>query len=315
MIITCIIPYAGIGNQMFMYAGGLAAAQRLNAKLALAPRSFDNVTREGRPYQLNNFPAITENFASFWEFWKISPRNAILDFMDYHYSYTSIKRYQLFRRLMRKILLKCCAHSSSKKIYKPSYSSYSPEFENIQDNTYMIGYWESEKIFSNISDLVRKKFKFADSCFNPELTAKIKSCNSVALHVRRSDKLNHEWHWGSNENYIRAAIEKIYSLTDNPEFFVFSDDIDYCRENLPKIYPDAKYNFISQTPAQDMALITICKHVITAPSTFSWWGAWLNENPRKIIIAPDINLWYKDLTPEIIADRKYLLPESWIKIN
>ena len=293
---------------MFMYAAGLALAQRFNTKLALAPSGFYNLTREDRPYQLSNFPAITEKFASFRETWKISPRYAMLDFIYYK----PIKSFHFCRRTLRKISWKYLADGN---FYKASYFSYSPEFENVQDNTYIAGFWESEKIFSNISDLVRKKFKFADSCFNPELTAKIKSCNSVALHIRRGDKIQLSNFIGSDEHYIRTAIEKIYSLTENPEFFVFSDDINYCRENLPKIYPNAKYNFISQTPAQDMALITICKHVITAPSTFSWWGAWLNENPGKIIIAPDINLWYTNLTAALIQDRKYLLPESWIKIN
>ena len=77
------------------------------------------------------------------------------------------------------------------------------------------------------------------------------------------------------------------SLTDNPEFFVFSDDIEWCKENMHKVH-EAEYHFIEdQTPAQDMALMSICRHVIMGASTFSWWGAWLNENPKKIIIAPD----------------------------
>ena len=181
----------------------------------------------------------------------------------------------------------------------------------MSDNICVTGYCESEKIFMNISDLVRKKLKFADSCFNPELANKIKSCNSVALHVRLGDKMTFPNFLDLSVKYIRAAIEKIYSITSAPEFFVFSDDINYCRENLTKIYPGAKYNFIDgQTPPQDMALMTICNHVIVAPSTFSWWGAWLNENPNKIIIAPDVKLWYENA-----EHGKYLLPESWIKIS
>lgn len=68
-----------------------------------------------------------------------------------------------------------------------------------------------------------------------------------------------------------------------------------------------------QTPPQDMALMSLCRHVIMGPSTFSWWGAWLNEYPGKIVIAPDLNLWYKGAFN--LEEKKYLLPERWIKIQ
>ena len=96
-------------------------------------------------------------------------------------------------------------------------------------------------------------------------------------------------------HYLKSALPKLESLTDKPEYFVFSDNTDWCRKNLPQIH-EAEYTFIEgQTPPQDMALMTQCKHVIMGPSTFSWWGAWLNNNPNKIVLAPDrkINMsWY-----------------------
>ena len=162
---------------------------------------------------------------------------------------------------------------------------------------------------------MRKKFTFAPECFDPALSAQVRACNSVAVLVRRGDKAeSKDVFYGTDERYLRSALEKISSLTDSPQFFVFSDDIEWCKSNLPKIH-EAHYTFIEgQTPPQDMALMTQCKHVIMGPSTFSWWGAWLNDNPNKIIIAPDINLWFRQLTPARIEDRKYLLPPEWIKL-
>ena len=299
---------AGMGNQMFMYAAGLSAAARLNTELKLAAWHFNAHSSPDRPYSLSCFPAITEENATYSETWRISPKIAVIRFISGKHR---VRRRYVFRFLLceaaRKIL-------SSKGIYSPHYFSYSPEFESIPDNTYISGFWESEKIFAGIKDKVRTKFTFGQEYFNPQLSAKIRGCNSVALHVRRGDKA--KGGIGSSEGYIRQAVAKMNSLTYDPEYFVFSDDIEWCKRTLPQIY-DTNYTYVEgQIPAQDMALMSICKHVIIGPSTFSWWAAWLNRNPNKIIIAPDITLWYKpgafDYNPE---DRKHLLPPEWIKIR
>ena len=310
MIITRIIPHAGMGNQMFMYAAGLAAASRLNTELLLDNGDFSTSTTQDRPYQLSCFPAITERTASFYDEWNISPRMAAINLI----SRRRIRRYHVFRRLMRKLASKLLPAGG---MYQPKWCSYSADFESVHDDTLLIGYWESENIFAGIKDLVHRKFMFAPECFNPALTAQVRDCNSVAVHVRRGDKAEgSSAFYSTSEQYLKRAIGKISALTDNPRFFVFSDDIEWCRENLRKAY-DADYTFIEgQTPPQDMALMTQCKHVIMGPSTFSWWGAWLNDNPNRIIIAPDVNLWYREgafcYDPE---DRKHLLPSDWIKIS
>ena len=294
-----------MGNQMFMYAAGLSAAERLNTPLRFGAWDFDRLTRMDRPWLLSCFPAITEANASFSETWNICPRLALLN----HLNRRPIKKYHLFRYLTRKFVSKFIRNVHT---YEADYVSYSPEFENIPDNMYITGYFESEKVFAGIKDIVRKKFEFAPKYFNLALLEKVKSCNSVALHVRMGDKVFGKKHYASDSGYIRKAAEKISGLTESPKFFVFSDDIAWCRENLPQIY-DTEYTFIDgQTEPQDMALMTKCKHVIMGPSTFSWWGAWLNDNPDKIIISPDVNLWYKQYNPE---DSKYLLPDEWIKIS
>ena len=305
MIIARIVPCAGLGNQMFMYAAGLALSERLRTELRLGAWDFLLDTRKDRPYHLNCFPAITELDASFSETWRISPKMAV----EKCYAYT-----QGCNSLTRSIIKAASIFFPKGRLYKPKYCSYSPEFESVDDDTCLEGYFESERVFADIKDVVRRKFMFSPECFDSALTAQVRACNSAAIHVRRGDKAAAD-SFASEIPYLKDAITRLLSLTDRPRFFVFSDDIEWCRETLPKIH-DTDYTFIEgRTPPQDMALMTQCRHVIMGPSTFSWWGAWLNDNPNKIIIAPDINLWYGQIAASSIEDRKYLLPHEWIKIR
>ena len=309
MIITYIIPGAGIGNQMFMYSAGLALASRLNTELRLGTRNFDRFTRIDRPYQLGCFPEITEQEASLMDIWRMSPGTAVQNVI----SRWKIRKYNVLCRLVRKIIntmdLAPIHHNYIMNIsqdapfpYPYRFSrvfiqnkAYDDRLSEIPDNTYITGYWESEKYFADYADLVRKKFTFPQEYFNTALTSQVRSCNSVAIHVRRTDKVKEDDLHASNLSYLSKAVKAISVMTNAPKFFVFSDDIKWCRENLRKAF-EADYTFIEgNTPPQDMALMTQCKHVIMGPSTFSWWGAWLNVNPQKIVLVPDrkINMsWY-----------------------
>ena len=301
---------SGMGNQMFMYAAGLASALRLNTELVLDTSSFHaslpaSSSRDDRPYQLSCFPSITERTASLMDVWKMSPGVAVLNAIISR----PIKKYHLFRRIVRKAItllnLAPVGYHYWMKIHSMKHPedvpfpypykfsriyiqnrAYKDKFSEIPDNTYLTGYWESEDYFAEYADVVRKKFRFASECFDPELSERVRACNSVAVHVRRGDKVRDDDSQASNLPYLKHAMKKIAGMTDNPEFFVFSDDMDWCRVNLSKAH-ETDYHFIDgQTPAQDMALMSICKHVIMGPSTFSWWAAWLNDNPNKIVIAP-----------------------------
>ncbi|MBQ7594043.1 MAG: alpha-1,2-fucosyltransferase [Synergistaceae bacterium] len=298
MIIDLILPHAGMGNQMFMYVAGLALSQRLNTELVLDTWGFNEPDVRGD--FLDKFPNITERRARLSEIWKFSKGQAIVDYLGIRGH--SIKKHP-FRRLLYELISRT-GMLKNDKIYSDC------DLAKIPDNVYLTGWWSSEKYLVGIEELVREKFKFSSNCFNPKLSEKIKACNSVAVHVRRGDKVTRKDFLASDDNYTRHAIEKISGLTSDIKFFVFSDDIAWCRENLPQIY-EADYTFIEgQTAQQDMALMTICKHVIMGPSTFSWWGAWLNENPKKIIIAPDLDLWLPGQT--VNAD---LLPTDWIRCD
>jgi hypothetical protein len=105
------------------------------------------------------------------------------------------------------------------------------------------------------------------------------------------------------------ALKKITSCIETPHFFIFSDDTEWAQENL---YFEHPFKFITHNGAEksyeDMRLMSLCRHNIIANSSFSWWGAWLNRNPEKIVIAP--RKWFND--PSINTDD--LIPENWIKI-
>ncbi len=123
------------------------------------------------------------------------------------------------------------------------------------------------------------------------------------------DYVNHPIHGGiCTMDYYQQAIDIMKSKIVNPKFFIFSNDIEWCHSHLK--LADAVYitGNKGENSYRDMQLMSMCKHNIIANSSFSWWGAWLNNNPDKIVIAPA--KWFND--PKI--NTRDLIPDDWIKI-
>jgi hypothetical protein len=160
------------------------------------------------------------------------------------------------------------------------------------DNVYLEGYWQTEKYFKNIEGQIRTLYTFPTITdkSNLDLEDKIKSCNSVSLHIRRGDYLsdkNAPMHGDiCTKAYYDNAIKYIKERVDNPKFYIFTDDAEWARQQ----YKDEEYTIVDQNHAdnsfRDMQLMSLCKHNIIANSSFSWWGAWLNTNKDKIVTAP-----------------------------
>ena len=136
---------------------------------------------------------------------------------------------------------------------------------------------------------------------------------SVCIHIRRGDYvediITNQFHGVCNLDYYYRSIEYIASKIKNPYFFVFSDDPLWVKQNLILKYPcDYIDQNFGKKDYEDMRVISKCKHNIIANSSFSWWGAWLNINPNKIVIAP--KNWFKSKA----INTKDLIPESWFKI-
>ena len=156
-------------------------------------------------------------------------------------------------------------------------------------NIYLNGYWQSEKYFNRIEDIIRKEITLKHPINNKkykDVESDILNSNSVAIHVRKKNYLEHysiNFYVQYDESYYNKAIDIINDKIDAPELFIFSDDIEWCRQNI-----DVDGNFVDlkQEGWKDMELMKQCKHFITANSTFSWWGAWLSKNKNKIVITP-----------------------------
>ncbi len=192
---------------------------------------------------------------------------------------------------------------------------FDPNFFRAGPDVYLDGYWQSEKHFTPIADDIRRIFTLRRplSGRNREAAEAVAQCESVALHVRRKDyvtnPLIHQVFVVCGREYYEAAAARIQTRVTDPVFFVFSDDPVWCRENLrlPATTKFVDWNTADQD-VEDLRLMSLCRHNIIANSSFSWWGAWLNRNSDKIVIAP--RRWFRDPTVPTID----LIPAGWERL-
>lgn len=181
------------------------------------------------------------------------------------------------------------------------------------DSIFYDGYWQYEEYFKDIRTEIIEKFqfpKFVDEN-NSGLAKKLLACNSVACHIRRGDYLKNPMMCVCTLEYYIRAIEKMHNLIEPDLYCVFSDDPEWCKKNLSAQFDGKNVVFVNwnkdMESYRDMQLMSLCKHNIIANSSFSWWGAWLNQNENKIVMSPE--KWLnKSLAKEPICD-------SWIKIK
>src|SRR5258708_2074410 len=187
---------------------------------------------------------------------------------------------------------------------------FHPEILDVQGDVTLTGYWQSEKYFLPVADDIRRRFRGAGS--SAQLAAIQAEPNSVFLHVRRTDYLDAgslKFHGVLNLNYYGGAMNRIEALVPNAKFFVFSDDPAWCRTEF---FQGDNVTVIETGSAQeDLFLMSHCRHGITANSTFSWWGAWLNpQQENRIVIAP--STWFAAPQPQ--AEAADIVPERWTKL-
>lgn len=183
---------------------------------------------------------------------------------------------------------------------------YNPNIFELKRG-FIDGYWQSEKYFSDIKNILLNDFRFPTitDLRNKELLKKITETNSVSIHVRRGDYAD-----GFpllSKNYYEQAIKYFTIQNNTPFFYVFSNDIPWAKENM--IYENII--FIDWNTGKeswkDMYLMTQCNHHIIANSSFSWWGAWLNQKENKEVIAPSVWFHHQE-TPDVYC-------EGWKIIN
>ncbi len=291
--------FGGLGNQMFQYAAVRTIAYKLSVPLKLNTSHFCNDNL--RQYELSNFDVQAA----------IANDAEIDNLVNFPGGFWKKNRERLMRQLKSEIL--------RKKIIREKYFHFGDELREATRNTYVSGHWQSERYFASCTDVIRKDFSFVSPLqgLNKGLAEQIgQSLNPVSLHIRRTDYLNSTLMHTCDLSYYRQAIQIMSRNMDDLSFFVFSDDISWVNSNLKLEYPAIYINHNTGLNAcQDMRLMSLCRHHIIANSTFSWWGAWLNSNPDKIVVAPkqwfrkDAK-WYDGKSPDI----KDLIPERWITI-
>jgi len=183
------------------------------------------------------------------------------------------------------------------------------------DNSYLDGYWQSEKYFKEIESVIRKEFilKSAPAGKNLELERQIEDTLSVGVHIRRGDYVTnpslYDKHGVCSLEYYRRAFDYILAKYTNPVFYIFSDDMDWAKNHInvgsPIVFVDHNSGANSY---EDIRLMSLCKHNIISNSTFSWWAAWLNRNKERTVIAPQS--WFNDSSLST-AD---LIPDGWIRL-
>lgn len=287
----------GLGNQMFQYAFAKALEQEegiRHLKLDLCAYSNSKVPHNG--YELERIFQIQEDYCQ--------PRGKWFKCCE-----RVLKR--LARRFHNPKLQYLCYFNcitDSDLIHRPRNA-----WGNFE-HRYLFGYWQSEAYFAGAAKQIRRIFTFPpfQTPANLSLQKRIENTQSVSVHVRRGDYITYSDKFvrlDQTDYYIRA-IGEIQKRVANPVFFVFSNDIQWCRQNLPlpenAVYVDWNTGADSY---RDMQLMSLCRHNIIANSTFSWWGAWLNPHEDKIVIAPE-----KFFVRDSGSDDSGFVPESWLKL-
>lgn len=296
MIVTQLS--GGLGNQMFQYAAGLSLARHNADVLTLDTTGFASQAERretDREYSLADFRVTA----------------SVLDdaeVLKYKYPYKIFSKGQRFFQ---------------KRILRKFNQDWHPEIYKKTGRVYLDGYFQTEKHFANIVDEVHKEFQLKSEHLKA-LGGLFKEIDAdpripVSLHVRRGDYVSNPKNARvfdvCTPNYFRNAIQNLTQQIGAMRLIVFSDDIDWVHNNIPlpegSLFISGKTGSNGQLlrPSQEMELMKHCQHNIISNSTFSWWGAYLNPRPDKIVIAPA--RWNKNS----VVHHQNIIPKGWVREN
>lgn len=293
----------GLGNQMFQYAAGKSLAHSLQVPLKL-DISFLNDKTPKQDFTFRNYGLSRFNIND-----EIILHSELLRFQTNSEIFANTKIQSINWRFLQNRL-------PIPKIIKHHETNFYPGFFRISRNSYLHGYWQSEKYFKPYGELLRECFSITDSKIHKMVDATVNEnmhASTVSVHVRRGDYATNEninsVHGLCPTSYYTNALETISKRVSDPVFFFVSDDMDWVMRNFTPLQKDHNIVFVTaRDEFHDLLLMQKCMHNIIANSSFSWWGAWLNSNPGKIVIAP--RRWFVDQS--IPTDD--LIPNSWIRL-
>lgn len=285
----------GLGNQLFQYAFARGVSSKLKTDFRLDQAPFHTYYKLHK-YSLDHFN-VQENPARGLDF----------------YGFVWIRRHaRTFSFILRHILRNKTALIPF--FYPEKGQRFDPDVF-LKNNRYFDGYWNTEKYFTDIKGELQKEIamKCPLSPYSQGISDAIKASNAISLHVRRADYVSNKKVQESfgicSMEYYQAAIAHIAVKVPSPHFFIFSDDHAWASENFRSLpYPVTCVSNTADKNYEDLTLMSQCKHNIIANSTFSWWGAWLNKNPLKIVVAP--KTWFISKN----FDTSDVVPESWLRM-
>lgn len=294
--------FGGLGNQMFQYAAGKALAHRHGVELSLDLSGFQ-VDRL-RSFMLDSL--------------QVPETAGDLSMAAGTGYFFRARRRQRIERVLGRVRLPGLPSFSDG--YLEPHFHYDPAFANLGASTQLFGYFQSERYFSSIADEICGYFQPREplGSIAAEVAREIsKGTLPVSVHVRRGDYVQAATaavHGLLDEKYYRKALAEIERrLGEYPKLFVFSDDLDAAAQVLSFV-PPQRVTYVRSDPERpwdDMMLISKCRHHVIANSSFSWWGAWLNRSPDKIVAAPQAWFTEKGLQAR---DTRDLYPTGWVQI-
>ena len=269
----------GLGNQLFCYASARRLALVNDAELVIDDVSgftYDKIYK--RSYALDAF--------------NINARKA-----------TPSERFFPFDKIRRAIIQRLSKHRPlAKRRYIIQDSvKFDPELVGLRlqpGGTYFDGFGQSERYFADVVEVIKDDLKIAPPTdeYNQKMAEKIKSSEAVALHVRWFDSEDFKSHNNISIEYYSKAIKKILNVTNQPHFFVFSDNADATQDKLESIMAGLNKTYVNHNKSEamayaDMWLMTLCNHFVIANSTFGWWAAWLGEaRDKSQVIVPALEI-------------------------
>lgn len=280
----------GLGNQLFQYAYGKYLSLFLQTEVKYDVNNENNKNFTKRDLDIDKFSVDLA----------IATSEEVNKFIF-------IKK-GILRRVERKLAQKMPFFFRNYIVQKNAHS-----LSNIyKDDCYYEGYWQCseymEKVREDLLSNIRPNDYFYEK--HSRILKRINESNSVAIHIRRGDyisiKVNSKLFEICEMKYYKDAMEYIESQIPNPNYFIFTQDIEWTKKKFKNI----SFELVSGNSAiDDLLLMSFCKHNIIANSTFSWWGAWLNKNKNKIVIAPQ--KWYKGIRN---SQTDFLIPINWIRL-
>ena len=277
----------GLGNQLFQYAFGRQLSILKKTELKL---NISNCLDNKRNYLLDHFKisgviATNDDYKKFY----FNPQ-----------SYSSILKYNILNSFSPAMIVE----ETNFHEFKAEILKYSLR------NLYLKGYWQNEKYFLGIEDIIRTDYQLSSTLpvKHRQILDQITRNNSVSIHFRRTDFIDYNRPIPPL-SYYEDAVEYIKSKNHEAKFYIFSDDIEWVKNNFRIKYAVEYIDFSRNDDAPyDLELIKSCNHNIIANSSFSWWGAWLNSNPNKIVISPELAYWDRNSNSDF-------LPASWLKMK